>query len=182
MSFANSRKRFRISTSDDPLNQTKPKFKCVRQISRGSHISTIFVSMLSDKSWPSYGKVKNRPTVCAGDVINDVMSEWHITYAARHPHLCTWQILLKWHKSYVIKSSGQTSWHTNTYRQINTPGKQIITSLSWVIMIPTICNESLLRKHSPKRKISNSLIWSVFNRYIYTMRIPLGNGCRSLNL
>ena len=51
-----------------------------------------------------------------GDVIDDVMSAWNITCTTRHPQQCTCKILFVWHQSFIVKSSGQTSWFINEYR------------------------------------------------------------------
>ena len=50
------------------------------------------------------------PTLWPGDVIDDVMSAWNITCTTRHPQQCTCKILFVWHQSFIVKSSGQTSW------------------------------------------------------------------------
>ena len=49
-------------------------------------------------------------TLWPGDVIDDVMSAWNITCTTRHPQQCTCKILFVWHQSFIVKSSGQTSW------------------------------------------------------------------------
>ena len=53
------------------------------------------------------------------DVINDVMSAWNITCTTRHLQQCTCKILFVWHQSFIVKSSGQTSWQTYTHTQTN---------------------------------------------------------------
>ena len=55
---------------------------------------------------------KSLPTLWPCDVINDVMSAWNITCTTRHPIQCTCKILFVWHQSFIVKSSGQTSWQT----------------------------------------------------------------------
>ena len=67
-----------------------------------------------------------------GDVIDDVMSAWNITCTTRHPQQCTCKILFVWHQSFIVKSSGQTSWLR--HKQTNTQGENIITSLTRVII------------------------------------------------
>ena len=44
-----------------------------------------------------------------------VMSTWLITCTARHPHLYTCRISFVWHQSFLVKSLGQTSWHTHKH-------------------------------------------------------------------
>ena len=69
------------------------------------------------------------------------MSAWNITCTTRHPHQYTCQRLFVWHQSFIVKSSGQTSWQTqtnrNTHTQTNTQGENIITSLTRVIKMTT---------------------------------------------
>ena len=57
-----------------------------------------------------YVNFKIWPTLWPGDVIDYVMSAWNITCTTRHPQQCTCKILFVWHQSFIVKSSGQTSW------------------------------------------------------------------------
>ena len=84
-------------------------------MSREPQIMTIFVSTLYDKNWPSYGNFKIWPIYWPGDVIDDVMSMYHITCTIRHPHLYSCKILFVWYKSFIVKTSRQTSWQTNKH-------------------------------------------------------------------
>ena len=52
------------------------------------------------------------PTLWSCDVINGVMSAWNLTCTTRHPQQCACKILFVWHQSFIVKSSGQTSWQT----------------------------------------------------------------------
>ena len=74
-----------------------------------------FWSKLQLKYWRRYINLKIWPTLWPGDVIDDVMSAWNITCTTRHPQQCTCKILFVWHQSFIVKSSGQTSWQTNKY-------------------------------------------------------------------
>ena len=64
---------------------------------------------------------QNLTFIWPGDVIDDVMSAWNITCTTRHPQQCTCKILFVWHQSFIVKSSGQTSWywHKVTNKQTN---------------------------------------------------------------
>ena len=75
-------------------------------------ISDILSSQLQLKYWRRSINFKIWPTLWPGDVINDVMNEWNITCTTRHPQQCTCKILFVWHQSFIVKSSGQTSWQT----------------------------------------------------------------------
>ena len=52
------------------------------------------------------------------------MSAWNITCTTRHPQQCTCKILFVWHQSFIVESSGQTSWqtktHLHTHKQLHT--------------------------------------------------------------
>ena len=71
-----------------------------------------FWSTLQLKYWRRYINFKIWPTLRPGDIIDDVMSAWNITCTTRHPQQCTCKILFVWHQSFIVKSSGQTSWQT----------------------------------------------------------------------
>ena len=68
---------------------------------------TIFIPALFDKRWPSYLTIWN------GDVINDVMSAWHITCTPAHLHLYTCELLFVRYQFILFKSLRQTSWQIN---------------------------------------------------------------------
>ena len=61
-------------------------------------ITKIFVSMLYDKKWSGYGNFKIWLNLLTDDVINDVISVWHITGTTTHPQLFTCKILFLWHQ------------------------------------------------------------------------------------
>ena len=49
------------------------------------------------------------------DLVTSSMTSWvckNITCTTRHPQQCTCKILFVWHLSFIVKSSGQTSWQT----------------------------------------------------------------------
>ena len=71
-----------------------------------------FWSTLLLKYWRRYVNFKFWHTLSPCDVINDVMSAWNIICTTRHLQQCTCKILFVWHQSFIVKSSGQTSWHT----------------------------------------------------------------------
>ena len=54
------------------------------------------------------------------DVISDAMSAWNITCTTRHPQQCTCKMLFVWHQSFIVESSGQTSWQTWTDKEPHT--------------------------------------------------------------
>ena len=68
----------------------------------------LLIDALATKLYIAFSKLD-----LLGDVIGDVMSAWNITYIIRHYLLYTCKILLGWHQSFIIKSSGQTSWQTH---------------------------------------------------------------------
>ena len=72
-----------------------------------------------------YSNFKIWPTLWPGDVIDDVMCAWNITCTTRFRQICTCKILFVWHQSFIVKSSGQTSWQTNKHTK--TQGENIIT-------------------------------------------------------
>lgn len=57
----------------------KPKFECVRKMSREPQILAIFVPTLCDKNWPSYASLKIRPTFGPGDVTIDDVTSMYVT-------------------------------------------------------------------------------------------------------
>ena len=59
-----------------------------------------------------YINFKIWPTLWSCDVINDVVSAWNITCTTRHPQQCSCKIVFVRHQSFIVKSSGQTSWQT----------------------------------------------------------------------
>ena len=105
-----------------------------------------FWSTLYLKFWWRFRNYKIWPALWTADVIGDVMSSWNITCTAKR-QLCACKILSVWHQSFIVKSSGQTSWqtqtdiqagrqtdrqidrqtHTHTNKQTNTPGLKTLS-------------------------------------------------------
>ena len=54
---------------------------------REPQIMNIFFSTLFDKNFSIYGNLQTWLTFRPSDVIDDVMSSWHITSATIHPHI-----------------------------------------------------------------------------------------------
>ena len=92
---------------------------------------------LFDKIWPSYF------TLWKDDVINDVMGAWHMTCTTICLHLYTCKILFVRNQFVLFKSSGQTSWQTNTQ-------DEDITSLSRLIKMTNVDNHDQIWNVVPK--------------------------------
>ena len=94
-----------------------------------------------------------------------------MTCTTRYPHLYTWKIWFLWHKSFTVKSYGQTSWqthkHTNdTHRQggnIISLSRGIITTicLEW----RPLCPEKPWRPAFLHRDHDDVIKWKYFPRY-----------------
>ena len=83
----------------------KPKLESIIKMPREPQIMTIFLSRLYNINWPSYGKFKISLIYWPGEVIDDVMGMWHITWTTRHPNLNSCKIKFVWHQSLILKSS-----------------------------------------------------------------------------
>ena len=88
-----------------------PKFEYARKIAISISDILSFWSTLYLEYWRRYINFKIW-LLWPGDVINDVMSAWNITCTTRHPKQYNCKIWFVWHQSFIVKSSGQTSWQT----------------------------------------------------------------------
>ena len=68
----------------------------------------------STRFWSRSATISSRLSKRHFDVIITCL---YITSVARHPHLYTCKMLFMWHQSFIIKSFGQTSWHTQSHKQ-----------------------------------------------------------------
>ena len=129
MDFKHSRMRFLFSTSGDLSNRNWNSSVLERCPRASDSDYTLY-----DENWPSYGNIKIWPTFWHGDVIDESVE---ITWTAKVPHLYFCKILFVRHQSFIVKSSGQTSWQTHKQTHSHT-GEHIITSLPRVIIICTL--------------------------------------------
>ena len=109
------------------------------------------------KCWRRYIIFKIWHTLWPGDVINDVMNVWNIICTTRHPQQWTSKILFLWHQSFIVKSSGQTSWQR--YKQTN---KQTNKQTRMWNMIsspatPTVCPEQKSENIQSQRDIIDAV-------------------------
>ena len=104
-----------LSSRQTFLPEGIPEVEYTRKIAMSISDILSFWSTLLLKYWRRYINFKIWPTLWPGDVIDDVMSAWNITCTTRHPQQCTCKILFVWQQSFIVKSSGQTSWQTNKH-------------------------------------------------------------------
>ena len=107
--FQNGR-HFGLATNFLP--EVIPEDECTRKTAISISDILSFWSTLLLKYWRRCINFKIWPTLWPCDVINDVKSAWNITCTTRHPQQCTSKILFVWYQSFIVKSSGQTSWQT----------------------------------------------------------------------
>ena len=67
-------------------------------------------------------------TLWPADVIDNVMSAWYITCTTRLRQLSTCKIFPVWHQSFIVKSSGRTSWQTNKHTGLTEKCKRFLNS------------------------------------------------------
>ena len=101
------------------LTEVIPEVEFTRKIAISISGILSFWSTLYLKYWQKYINFKIWPTSWSCDVINDVMSAWNMTCTIRHPQQCTCKKLFVWHRSILVKSSGQISWQTDTHAHTN---------------------------------------------------------------
>ena len=94
------------------LPEAIPEVEYTRKIAIGISDILSFWSTFQLKYWRRCINLKIWPTLWPCDVINDVMSAWNITFATRHPQQSTCKIWFELHQSFIVKSSGQSSWQT----------------------------------------------------------------------
>ena len=105
---------FRFSTSDVLSNQNRNRNLIVLEKCRlVSHRLWEYLFPPCTKKLPIYGNFKISLAFCPGDVIDGIMSMQHMTCTTRHPQLYSGKILFVWYQSFMVKSSGQTSWQTH---------------------------------------------------------------------
>ena len=139
------------------LHEVIPEGEYTRKIAMSISDILSFWSTSYLKYWRRYINFKIWPTLWPGDVINDVMSTWNITCTTRHPQQCTCKILFVWHQSFIVKSSGQTSWIR--HKQTNTQGENSITSLTRVITNGQYTTENIFNHIGPKKVIVLKHLW-----------------------
>ena len=99
-----------LSSRQTSLPEVIPEVEYTRKIAMSISDILSFWSTLQLRYWRRHINFKIWPTVWPGDVIDDAMRAWNITCPTRHPQQCTRKILFVWHQSFIVKSSGQTSW------------------------------------------------------------------------
>ena len=168
MCFDNSRKQFLFLTTDALSNRN-------RNLTLPGRCSVSQV--LSQCLFPHWF-IKSYLTLQNGNVINDVMGTWQITYITIHLHLYICKLLFVRYHFILFKSSGQTKVMPNKHTNTIAEG---ITSLSRVINKMNVDKHDQIWTHTPKY-FKNVCRSSTFNMHVHEVSSPDWPGHRSCYL